>query len=319
MSGGPRRALAAAALALAIPAPFLFADYRLHLLIIAGIFAILALSLNLVVGYVGHLPLGHAAFYGIGAYTAALLTLKTPIPALLAIPLAAVAGFVLAWLVSLVVLRMRESYFVIVTLSFAVIFELIIINWVDLTNGPMGLVSIPRLQVGAFIFKTKASYYWLVLGVLVLTLLAMERLVHSRVGSAFRAMRENEPLAMSVGVNPTRFARIAFMLAGGLGALAGALYAHYARVITPDIAGFGNMVTMLVIVVIGGRGTLAGPVLGALIVTFLPEELRVARDWRLPIFGLVLMVVTVLAPRGLASLTTGERGWLSWRSSKSEA
>lgn len=311
-----RWTLGLAGLALAAAAPFLFGDYRLHLLILAGIFAIVALSLNLVVGYLGQLPLGHMAFYAMGAYTTALLTLKLKVPVYLGILVAVAAGAIFAWLISLIVLRMRESYFVIVTLSFATIFQLLIVNAVDLTNGPMGLVGIPFLKIGSLAFKTKAGYYWLVLGALLVTLFLLNRLVRSRLGRAFQAIRENEPLAMSVGVNPTRFARLAFVLAGGLAALGGALYAHYVRVVTPEAGGFANMVTALVIVVIGGRGTLAGPVLGALVVTFLPEELRMAKEWRLPIFGIILMLVTVLIPGGLISLFNGEGGVAPWLSSK---
>src|SRR3989338_8751711 len=195
--------------------------YYLHVAIMAGIFGVLALSLNLLLGSTGQLSLGPPAFFGIGAYTSALLTLRLewPVwPAMLGgVTLAALAG----WLIGRLALKLRGAYFVLVTISFAGVVSLVSVNWMELTNGPLGLPGVPAPALGPWSLRAKEAYYYLVLAAVALSYLVCARLVGSRIGRAFLALRENEPLAESVGVDVTHYlvlaAVVSAALAGGGG------------------------------------------------------------------------------------------------------
>jgi len=313
MARAPRRPLHAAlalgllALPLWLPSP-----YHLHVLIMAGIFAILALSLNLLLGYAGLLSLGHAAFFGIGAYASALLALR------LAWPFA--AGFVAAvavaggsgYLTGRLAIRLRGAYFVLVTLSFAGVVSLVSVNWLALTNGPLGLPGVPAAELLGFAFTTKRSAYYLVLAVAAGAYLLCARLVRSRIGRALIALRENEALAASVGVDGTRYLVLATALSAALAGAAGSLYAHYTRFVSPEVFLFSYTLTMVVMVVAGGKGTLAGPIVGAVVFTVLPEVLRelVAWRWQMLLYGAFLLLTVSLLPQGVVPMLAAwrERG-----------
>lgn len=294
--------LGVAGIAFLILLPQLVDAYTLHLAILAGIAVIAAASLNLIMGYVGKLSLGHAAFYGIGAYTSGLLSMSAGVTPCLSILAAPFVAMLAALLIGPIVLRLRGAYFIIVTLSFSIVIQLVVVNWIDLTNGPMGLLGIPIPSIGSFSFESKESYFYLVAASAVVTILFIHRLVNSRTGRAFKALRENENVAMSIGVDKLRYSLLAFCLAAGFAGFAGALYAHYVSVVTPDVFGFDVMVGMLVMVAVGGQGTLAGPVIGAILVTFVPEQLRLAQEFRLSIFGIVLMLSVLFMPNGVVSV-----------------
>ena len=293
------RGLLAAAL---LTLPFWLADpYYLHIAIMAGIFAVLALSLNLLLGYTGQLSLGHAAFFGIGAYTSALLTLKREWsfwPALIAaIALAAAAG----WLIGRLALKLRGAYFVLVTISFAGVISLVSVNWIELTNGPLGLPGVPAPELGPWSLRTKAAYYYLVLAAVALSYAVCYRLVRSRIGRAFVALRENEPLAESIGVDVTHYLVLAAVVSAAMAGLGGSLYAHYTRFVSPEVFLFTYTVTMVIMVIAGGKGTLAGPVVGAVLFTALPEALRLAASWQwqMLLYGLLLILLVFFLPRGI--------------------
>lgn len=282
-------------------------DYQKHILIMGGIYVILVASLNLVIGYVGEISLGHTAFFGIGAYTSALLFLRLGIPFWLGLPAAGIIAGVFGFLIGYPTLRTRGPYFVIVTLAFSEILRLICSNWISLTNGPMGLKNIqpPRVHLANLMdyeFSSKNSYYYLILGLVSLTLYICYRYVNSRFGRACMAIRENETLASSVGICATKWGIITFVLSTFLAGLAGSFYAHYVLFISPDLFGFSFTTSMLLMLIIGGKGTMAGPVLGAVLFTIIPEYLRVAEIYRLSIFGLVLMVAVIFMPQGMIQL-----------------
>ena len=280
--------------------------YYVHILIMAGIFAILALSLNLLLGYTGQLSLGHAAFFGIGAYTSALLALRLHWPAwagfMAAIVLAGIAGYG----VGKVSLKLRGAYFVLVTISFAGVIYLVSVNWMELTNGPLGLPGVPPLEITILglvdlSFRSKASYYYVVLAVASAAYLICHRLVHSRIGRAFVALRENEALAESVGINGTRYLVLAAVVSAAMAGAAGSLYAHYTRFVSPEVFLFSYTVTMVIMVVAGGKGTLAGPVVGAVLFTALPEALREATSWQwqMLLYGVFLILTVFFLPKGM--------------------
>ena len=282
--------------------PFWIANpYFLHVVIMAGIFGILALSLNLLLGYTGQLSLGHAAFFGIGAYTSALLTLRLEWSFWPALPAAVVAAGIAGWAIGRLALKLRGAYFVLVTISFAGVVALVSINWMELTNGPLGLPGVPAPELGSWSLRTKTAYYYLVLAGAALSYEVCRRLIHSRIGRAFVALRENEPLAESVGVDGTRYLVLAAVVSAGMAGLAGSLYAHYTRFVSPEVFLFTYTVTMVIMVVAGGKGTLAGPLVGAVLFTVLPEALRAATSWQWQMlaYGVILVVLVFFLPRGI--------------------
>ena len=296
-----RAAVALGAVA-AVSAPLWVANpYHLHVLIMAGIFTILALSLNLLLGYTGQLSLGHAAFFGIGAYTSALLALRLSWSFWLALPAAALASGLAGWAIGRLALKLRGAYFVLVTISFAGVISLVSINWMDLTNGPLGLPGVPPPTLGPWTLRTKTAYWYLVLAGAALTYLVCHRLVTSRIGRALVALRDNEPLAESVGIDGTRYLVLAAVISAAMAGVAGSLYAHYTRFVSPEVFLFSYTVTMVIMVIAGGQGTLAGPVVGALLFTALPEALReaVAWQWQMLAYGAVLVLFVFFLPRGL--------------------
>jgi branched-chain amino acid transport system permease protein len=299
-------------------------QYFLHVLITTGIFIIAAMSLNLLLGYTGQLSLGHVAFFGIGAYTSALLSLgfdltvagRTVAVGPQPVWLAFIAGIVLAglagWFIGKLSFKVRGAYFVIVTISFAEVTRMVALNWVDLTEGPMALSSIPPFSVvvpGLWeeTFYAKVPNYYIVLLVATLSYILIKRTVNSRFGRAMIALRENEPLAQSVGVPVTRFLVLAAIMSAAIAGAAGGLYTHYIRIVDPDIFLFIYTVTMVIMVITGGKGTLAGPIVGGLIFGMLPEFLRDTAEpevqWM--IYGLLMILIVFFLPQGIVPAVAG--------------
>ena len=300
-------------LVVAVTAPaWVWNPYHLHTLIMAGIFAVLALSLNLLLGYTGQLSLGHAAFFGIGAYATGLLTVKLEwsawIGLLAAIVLPAVAGYVIGRLA----LKLRGAYFVLLTISFAGCVSLVSVNWMDLTNGPLGLPGVPPLEIvlpglPALSLRTKSAFYYVVLAAVALSYLVCLALIRSRVGRALVALRENETLAASVGIDGTHYLVLAAVVSAAMAGFGGGLYAHYTRFVSPEVFLFTYTVTMVIMVVAGGKGTLAGPIVGAVLFTVLPEALRAATSWQwqMLLYGILLVGVLFFMPEGIVPALRG--------------
>jgi branched-chain amino acid transport system permease protein len=279
-------------------------EYVLHMLCLWVLYSLLALSLNIVVGFLGELTFGHAAFFGVGAYTSALLVMQGHWPLWLAPLAAAVVAGALGWLIGHVSLRIVGPQFAILTLGFGAISLTITNYWVDLTRGPMGLSQIPSFAFAGlgWDFSRAEHMYPLALLLLGLVLYGCHALQHSRSGRAFVALRENPALAASIGIDVFRTKRMAFVAATALAGFSGALYAHYLRVITPELMSLSYMSAMLIMVVIGGKGSLIGPVLGALLYTFMLEALRSTGSWRMVVFAALLIACVVFLPGGLVSL-----------------
>ncbi|HTI53953.1 MAG TPA: branched-chain amino acid ABC transporter permease [Verrucomicrobiae bacterium] len=309
------RATLLLALAMAATAPaWVWNPYHLHTLIMAGIFAVLALSLNLLLGYTGQLSLGHAAFFGIGAYATGLLTVKLEwspwIGLLAAVVLPGVAGYVIGRLA----LKLRGAYFVLLTISFAGCVSLVSVNWMDLTNGPLGVPGVPPLEIAlpglpAVSLRTKPAFYYVVLAAVALSYLVCLGLIRSRVGRALVALRENETLAASVGIDGTHYLVLAAVVSAAMAGFGGGLYAHYTRFVSPEVFLFTYTVTMVIMVVAGGKGTLAGPIVGAVLFTVLPEALRAATSWQwqMLLYGVLLVGVLFFMPDGI--VPAARRRW----------
>ena len=290
-------------------------QYALHVLVVTGIFVIAAMSLNLLLGYAGQLSLGHVAFFGIGAYASALASLgfrvSLPFDRVLsagpsAVWLAMLAGIFCAglcgWFIGRLAFRVRGAYFVIVSISFAEVVRLIALNWLELTQGPMALNNIPPLALGGLVFWKKPENYWLVLAVAIVSYVLVRRLVNSRLGRAMVALRENEPLAGSVGIDVTRYLVLATIVSAAMAGAAGALYAHYVRIVDPDVFLFIYTVTMVIMVITGGKGTLAGPVVGGMIFGLLPDGVRAMGfkpEVQWIVYGVLMVLVVYFLPQGI--------------------
>jgi branched-chain amino acid transport system permease protein len=292
--------------------------YFLHIAVMAGIYTILTLSWNLLAGYTGQLNLGHAAFFGIGAYTSALVAIKLGISAWFGLLagglLAAFSGFLLGF----PSLRLSGPYLAITTIGFAEILRLMAINWVDLTRGSLGLSGVPllspiRLGTWTIKFYYERDYYYVVLAAVLLTFFCIRRLTHSEFGVSLQAMRDDEPGAQSIGINTSRYKLTVFTLSAFFAGIAGALFAHFARLVSPDTLSLHVTFDTLTMTMIGGLGTIAGPILGAVALTFLSEWLRALEDLfkmdvRLVLYGLLLILTILFMREGLVGLVRGITG-----------
>jgi len=275
-------------------------DYYLHLLIMAGLFYLLAAGMSLLLA-TGQLNLGHTAFFGIGAYTSGLLGLHFGISPLWTMPAAAVFTAFVGYLLGRLTLKLRGAYFVLVTVGFAEVIRLIATNWMDLTQGPMGLPGVPPFNLGAerWTLVSKRDFYYLMAALVAGTLFLTARLLGSGVGRALAAIQSNESLAESSGISAYSHTMLALVVSCALAGVAGGFYAHYITFLSPELFGFHNTVTMAVMVVAGGQGTVLGPAVGSLVFTFVPEFLRMAAFYRMLLYGVILLLVVMFMPRGL--------------------
>src|SRR5207253_1241778 len=268
--------------AVVVSAPWLVAAlvprqqrYVLHVLIFTALFAALALSYDLVVGHVGSLSLAHPAFFGVGAYTAALLATRAGWPFLGALIGAALAAGVVAALVGVPLFRLTEHAFAVGTLGLALVASVVANNWVEVTRGPLCITEIPKPVLGvpggpALAITTLPGHYWLALGALAAVVLLYRGLTTFRLGRAFHAVRDNEPLAGAAGIDPLKYRLLAFTIAAAVAGGVGALYVHYLSVMCPEEMTVALTVNLLVIVFLGGVGSLRGVLVGAVLFTALP-------------------------------------------------
>lgn len=284
---------------LAVP-PVLPNEYYLSICILACVNAVIAVGLNLLMGYAGQVSLGHAAFYGLGAYATAICTVRfgLPIPAGMAIGV--VLATVVAWIVAVPTLKLRGHYLAMATLGFGIIVSIVFNEAVELTGGPSGYVGIPRLALLGYEFDSDRSYYNLLSVVLALVVLASLCIMHSRTGRALRALHVSEKAAASLGVDIAAHKRFVFVLSAALAALAGVLYAHYLGFIAPASFGFNASVQFVVMVVLGGMASIWGSVAGAFFLTALPEALRGFEDIDILVYGAILVLTILFLPDGLA-------------------
>lgn len=280
-------------------------EYLLHIMILIGIYMILSVSLNLIAGYTGLLSIAHAAFYGVGAYVAALMALKFHSPFLLNIVCAVVLSGLLGALVGIPSLRIRDDYFVIATFAFQVITFSVLNNWVSFTGGPMGLPGIPQPTIFGLQVSSHVGFLVLVGVFCALTLWVTHRIVQSPFGRVLKAIREDEVFAQAAGKNVATYKVLVFVMGAGMAAAAGVMYAHYISFIDPTSFTVMESIFILSIVIIGGSGSLWGPVVGAVVLVVLPELLRfiglpssVAANLRQIIYGGLLVAFMMWRPRG---------------------
>jgi branched-chain amino acid transport system permease protein len=286
-------------------APFILRnDFVTHVLVLTFIFAIFSLSYDLIVGYMGQVSLGHQVFFGLGASITAVLGVRLGMPPWLSLPASLIGAAVLGLAIGFISLKTRGAFFAIVTLSIAMVIWLVAKGWRGVTGGEAGLSDIPPLEISIPIlpkieFDSSLSFYYLALILLLVTIYFLRRLLKSRFGRALMALRENEARATSLGINAFRYYLVAFTLGGMLASLAGFAYAEYMTTVNPIVLSMSYMGAGLIMVIVGGTGTLGGPIAGAFIFVFVPEFLRIAETLRLVFFGVALVAFILLMPQGI--------------------
>ncbi len=281
-------------------------EYLLHILIITGIYIILTLSLNLVVGYTGLPALGHAAFSCVGAYTSALLALNLGLSPWLGLLIGACVAALLGVVVGFPSLRLKGDYLALATFGLGVIVYSVAKNWVSLTRGPMGLPGIPGFSIFGFQLSAIWQYLILVSLFVILTYFVIGRVVNSPFGRILRAIREDEIATLAMGKNVDKHKILVFAIGAFFAGIAGSLYAHYITFIDPSSFTVMESIIILLMVVFGGMGSLLGSFVGAAILVIFPELLRfigmpsaVAAPLRQMIYGLLLIVLMLKRPQGI--------------------
>ena len=269
----------------------------------AIIYAVAVLGLGILLGFSGQMSLAQAAFFGIGAYASALISLHFNAPFWIALPGAVAFTAAIGVLVGYPCLRLSGHYLALATIGFGIIVQLFLINAKNLTNGPDGLTGIPPPQIGSLVLDNYQTYYYVVYGFLLAAIYVAVRVKHSRIGRALEAIRENEIAAQAMGINTTNYKVLAFVLASAFGGLGGSLIAHMTRFISPDSYSFDQSVVFLVMLVIGGSSTITGAVTGAILLTFLPEVLRPLKNSYIMVYGAAVIAMIIFMPEGLV-------GWL---------
>ncbi len=281
-------------------------EYVTHVLVIAGIYAILAESLNLVVGFAGIPAMGHAAFSCIGAYTSSLLALRFGVSPFLGMFAGAVAGGILGLIVAYPALRLRGDYLALATFGAGVIVYSVAKNWMSVTRGPMGLPGIPPFRLGGHTIDNTWSYLILVIVVAALVVWACRNITHSTFGRNLTSVREDETAAIALGKNTANLKLIAFVAGAFFAGIAGSLYAHYITFIDPSSFTTMESITILLMVIFGGMGSIGGSIIGAVVLVVLPELLRfvglpssVAAPLRQMLYGLLLVLLMLWRPQGI--------------------
>ena len=309
-------ALAGVAAAVAFPFTQGGSGYWVRVFASVGVFAVAALGLNVVVGLAGLLDLGYVAFFGVGAYTGALLggaalsTVDRQLPFLAVVLIGAAVAAGVGVIIGAPTLRLRGDYLAIVTLGFGEIFRITVNNWTGLTRGPNGIAGIPDLAIGSFDFGERhelfgislagfTNYYFLEIVLVLGAIIVFTRMDDSRIGRAWVAIREDETAAEAMGINTTRLKLLAFAMGAAMAGVAGTVNSHVTSQVSPDSYTFIESILLVAAVVLGGMGTVPGALLGSTLLFVIPEKLRAFQNTRLLLFGIALILIMRFRPQGL--------------------
>ena len=293
--------------------PFVADRYLIYLFNLLGIATIGALGLNILTGSTGLISLGHAGFLAIGGYTSGILTTKLGFPFWIALPISGIFAALAGMVVAIPSLRLRGLYIAITTFAFGFIVDHLIVHWESLTGGPSG-ISAPRPAIGSFLFDSDRSYYWIVLGTVILATIFAKNLFRTKVGRAFIAIRDRDIAAEVIGINLTKYKILSFSISSFYAGIAGSLMAHYFPVITFENFTLMVSIQYLAMIIVGGVGSVLGSIFGAVFITFLPEGIRLITDMlrqnypllntrfadvKTVAFGLVIVLFLIFEPKGL--------------------
>ncbi|WP_456279193.1 branched-chain amino acid ABC transporter permease [Bacillus sp. AK128] len=289
-------------------------QYYLHIFSTVFIWTIAVYGLNMIGGFTGQLSLAHAGFFAIGAYSLGVLTVKVGLNFWLSFILAIIITTIVGFLIGLIALRTKEHFFAIYTLCVGYIIYLIIYKWEAVTEGVRGLIGIPApTPIGPITFDSPKSVYYLMLFFMVVAIFLFKRIIDSLVGRTYIAIRNSEELAQTIGIETMKQKLISFVLSTFFAGLAGALYASFVRFIGPDISYINITFDMLTYLLVGGIGTISGPLVGTFIIVWVSQYLQFLQDYRMLIFGPILVLLVIFYPRGIAG---GIQTWLATRKVK---
>ncbi|HNW05827.1 MAG TPA: branched-chain amino acid ABC transporter permease [archaeon] len=279
-------------------------EYLIYLVIIVAIQIILCLSLQVALGYTGLFNFGHIAFFAIGAYTSALLTVNG-VPFLIAFILSAIIPSIFAFLLSIPTNKLKGDYLALSTMAFSFLVYAVLVNWITLTRGPFGIYGIPKPNLFGLVLNTNFQFLIFTLVILVLSYLAIKRIVESKFGKVLEATRDDEPLAQALGKNTFKIKTIALMISAFFAGIAGSLYAHFITFIDPSSFTFVALIPVISILMIGGLASLKGTIIATIILTLIPETLRfvglpssIVGPGRQILFALLLLVILIYFPKG---------------------
>lgn len=296
-----------------------FSQYVYRIAVVSVLYAILAMSLNLIAGVAGQISLGHIAFYGIGAYTSALLCVNFGISVWVGILAAFVVSMLFGLLIAIPTLKLSGGYLAILTMSFAEIIRLILLNWTSVTRGPMGILNIPKPSLFGYTIKSSGAFLYLVLTVAIIVYIGLHNLIHSRFGRNLQALRDDEISSESMGINVYRYKVIAFVISTGVAGVAGALFASYMEFIDPSSFISDESTVILSMVVLGGMGNMNGSIIAAALLTILPEALRSFSDYRMLVYGVVLVAMMLLKITDWAAIKRSLKTALNFKTGGKES
>jgi len=275
--------------------------YMMLILSLSGMFVIATTGLDLLFGYSGQISIGQAAFYAVGAYTSAILTTKLGINVWLGMFAGGVLTTIFAAIVAIPICKLVHMFLALVTIGIGELTHQAIINLPDLTGSFTGVRAIPMPRIGSYVFNV-SSYYYIVLAFVVLALFVKQRIVDSRIGRTFIAIRENTDAANAMGINVTYYKVVAFACSATFTGIAGALYAHYIGFISPESFTLDTSVLFLTAVLCGGMGTFVGPIIGAVVITVINEAIQVLGAYQMLVYGIFIVVAVIYVPEGLVGL-----------------
>lgn len=269
-------------------------QYIYRIAVISILYAILAMSLNLIAGVAGQISLGHIAYYGIGAYTSALLTVNMGVSVWAGLAASFFTAMLFGLLIALPTLKLSGGYLAILTMSFAEIIRLVLLNWTDVTRGAMGILNIPKPVIFGYKIKSSSAYYYLALVIAIIVFVLLRNLIGSKFGRNLKALRDDEISSEAMGIDVYRHKIAAFVISTGIAGVAGALYAHYMEFIDPSSFISDESTVILSMVVLGGMGNMYGSIVAAVLLTALPEALRSFSEYRMLVYGVVLVLMMML-------------------------
>lgn len=282
--------------------------YALRTSVLVLIYIVLALSLNFVLGFAGQLSMGHSAFYAIGAYTTAILTVNYKVPFWIALALSAIVSAIFGLLLGIPTLRLKGDYLAITTIGFSEILRLVLINWAGFTRGPAGIPGIPSPKIFGYTINTNTGYYYILYVLALLTVFISYRLLNSRLGRGLIAVKDDEVAAEAMGINPTFLKILAFVLGAAIAGIVGGIFASFIHYVNPDNFTYMESVVILTMVVLGGVGSIPGVIVGATVLTILPEALRGISTYRYAIYGILLVLMMIVRPQGIISAASLKGG-----------
>jgi len=268
-------------------------------MVFVGINGIIAIGLSLLMGYAGQISIGHAAFFGLGAYTSAVLTAKLGFHPWGAFFMGILLSSCVALIIGIPSLKLKGHYLAMATLGFGEITYIVFNELTDITGGPSGIGGIPKISLAGYTMNTDIKYYFFVWAFLLLILTLSLNLIHSRIGRALRSIHDSEVAANAMGVNTSKLKIQVFMISAVFGSVAGSLYTHYVTFVSPSSFGLFFSILLVMMVVIGGMHSVWGALIGATLLTILPEFLRALKDFEIFVYGAVLLLIMIFLPRGL--------------------